>query len=194
MQAKQNKTHWLAVVGLMSAVAFISNYLSLPLGDVSRVHFGNVFCVLSGILLGPLPGGLCAGIGAFFYDLTNPLYADEALITFCLKFVIGFLAGAIAHSGGHRGDSFSRNLTGALTGSAAYVALYLAKSFIKDFYLMRNPIETVLTKLLIKAGSSLTNAAIAVAVAMLLAPIFIKAMRQAGIYDRLYPAREPDDG
>ena len=90
MSATTNKSHvyWISAVGLMSAVAFVSNFLSIPIGDVSRVHFGNVFCVLSGLLLGPLGGGLCGGIGAFLYDFTNPLYADEAVITFCMKFVV----------------------------------------------------------------------------------------------------------
>ena len=182
-------TYQLAVIGLMAAVSFVSNYLSIPIGDVSRIHFGNVFCVLSGLLLGPLSGGLCAGIGAFFYDLTNPLYADEAIITFCLKFVIGFLAGLISHWHGRRGENFVPNAIGALAGSLAYVALYLGKSYVKEYYLLRNPLETVMTKLAIKGSSSLVNALIAVVVALLLAPAFIKAMKMSGIYQKLYPTQ-----
>ena len=59
-------TRRLTLVGVMAAFCFLSNYLSIPIGDVSRIHFGNVFCVLSGLLLGPVAGGLCGGIGAFF--------------------------------------------------------------------------------------------------------------------------------
>ena len=179
----------LAAIGLMAAVSFVANYLSIPIGDVSRIHFGNVFCVLSGLLLGPVSGGLCAGIGAFFYDLTNPLYASEAFITFCMKFALGFVAGLIAHWGGRRGQSFAANLIGAVCGSVCYVILYLLKNFIEEFYLLRNPIETVLTKLSIKGVSSLTNAVIAVVVAMLLAPVFLTAMRRSGIYDKLFSDR-----
>jgi uncharacterized membrane protein len=187
----RNSTYRLAAIGMMSAVAFVSNYLSIPIGDISRIHFGNVFCVLSGLLLGPVAGGLSGGIGAFFYDLTNPLYADEAAITFALKFVIGFFAGLIAHSGGHRGENHLRNAVGASVGSLLYVGLYLLKNFIKEFYLLRNPIGTVLTKLAVRAGSSLTNAAIAVGVALLLAPVFLRAMKASGIYPRLFPPEQP---
>lgn len=189
---RRTSTYRLAAIGLMSAVAFVSNYFSIPIGDISRIHFGNVFCVLSGLLLGPVAGGLSGGIGAFFYDLTNPLYADEAVITFALKFVIGFFAGLIAHGGGHRGENHLRNIVGAFTGSALYVALYLLKNFVKEYYFLRNPIETVLTKLAVRAGSSLVNAAIAVAVAVLLAPVFLQAVKRSGIYPKLFPSGESD--
>lgn len=182
----QTNIHRLAAIGMMSAVAFVSNYLSIPIGDIARVHFGNIFCVLAGLLLGPVSGGLSGGLGAFFYDLTNPLYADEAVVTFAMKFVIGFLAGTISRIGGRRGESMAFNLMGAATGSAAYVLLYLGKNFIKEYYLLRNPMETVMTKLAIKAGTSVLNAGIAVAVAVLLAPVLIQAFKRAGLYERLF--------
>lgn len=188
MQSKpKTNSYQLAAIGLMTAVAFVSNYLSIPIGDISRIHFGNVFCVLSGLLLGPVSGGLCAGLGAFFYDLTNPLYASGAPITFVLKFVIGFLAGLMAHSGGCRGENHLRNAIGAVLGSGAYVALYLGKGFIEEYFLLRNPMETVMTKLAVKAVSSATNAAIAVVVALILCPLMLAAMKQSGIYSRLFP-------
>jgi uncharacterized membrane protein len=186
MKGKSISIYRLAAIGMMSAVAFVSNYLSIPIGDVSRIHFGNVFCVLSGLLLGPVGGGLSAGIGAFFYDLTNPLYADEALITFAMKFVLGFLAGFVAHSKGRRANLFGWNLIGAVTGSAAYVVMYLAKNFVKDYYFLRTPMQAVLIKLATRAGASVTNALIAVAVSMALLPMLKGAMKQAGIYDRLF--------
>ena len=103
---KAFNTYNLAAIGLMAAVEFVSNYFSIPLGDVSRIHLGNVFCVLAGLMLGPVRGGLCAGLGAFFYDLTNPLYVSGAPLTFCFKFVIGFFAGLFAHSKGRAGENF----------------------------------------------------------------------------------------
>jgi len=135
----------------------------------------------------------CAGLGAFFYDLTNPLYAAEAPITFCLKFVIGLLAGLISHLKGHRADKFALNLTGALMGSFAYVALYLLKSYINEYFFLRNPIETVIAKLALKAPTSSINAVIAVIFAMILCPIFIKAMKSAGIWSKLYPAKSHEN-
>ena len=92
----------LCAIGVLSAMVFVANFFSIPLPFEARVHFGNVFCVLSGLLLGPVSGGLCAGLGGFFCDLTNPIYAAGAPVTFLMKFVIGFVAGAIAFRGGRR--------------------------------------------------------------------------------------------
>ena len=177
----------LASIGVLSAMVFAANFLSIPIGDISRIHFGNVFCVLSGLLLGPVSGGLCAGLGGFFYDLFNPLYAAEAPITFCLKFVLGFITGAVAHLGGHHGDNRLQNIIGSVLGSLGYVVLYLFKNFVREYYFNRSAIETIVTKLTIKGTSSLINGLIAVFVALILFPIFLKAMRSSGIYKKLYP-------
>ncbi len=74
----------LCAIGVLSAMVFVANFFSIPLPFEARVHFGNVFCVLSGLLLGPVSGGLCAGLGGFFYDLTNPIYAAGAPVTFLM--------------------------------------------------------------------------------------------------------------
>lgn len=178
-------TYDIVFIGVLSAVVFVANFLSIQLGEVSRIHFGNVFCVLSGLLLGPVGGGLCAGIGSFFYDLCNPLYASEALITFVMKFALGGAAGWIAHGGGRKGKSFAFNLTGAITGSVLYVVLYLVKNFIKEYYLIKNPLDTVWALMLTKGGASLLNGVIAVVVAMILLPVFHQVFERSGIGKKL---------
>lgn len=184
---EKTKTYRIAAVGVLSAMVFAANFVSIPIGDISRIHFGNVFCVLSGLLLGPVSGGLCAGLGGFFYDLFNPLYAAEAPITFCMKFVLGFITGYIAFLGNSKGDNSIKNIVGAVSGSLGYVVVYLCKNFIKEFYFLRNPMETVATKLVIKGSSSLLNALIAVVVAIILLPVFRKAMKASGISQKLFP-------
>lgn len=184
MEQKNTKrftTYDLVFIGVMSAVVFVANFFSIPIGTISRIHFGNVFCVLSGLLLGGVPGGLCAGIGSFFYDLTNPLYASGALITFSMKFVLGFLAGSISHRKGLGGRSFAWNVTGAVAGSLTYVLLYLLKNFIEEYFLIKNPIDTVFALMITKGGASLINGIIAVVVAVALAPLFQKALEKSGL-------------
>jgi uncharacterized membrane protein len=171
----------IAVIGVMAAFCFVSNYLSIPIGTISRIHFGNVFCVLSGLLLGAVPGGFCAGIGAFFYDLTNPLYAASAPITFLMKFALAAVAGLVARVGGANAERFVQNLIAAVAGSLTYVALYLGKSFISDHWVLKNPIETTMVKMATKGASSLTNALIAVVFALILYPIFVRAMKAAHV-------------
>lgn len=187
MNRSSNAIYRTAAIGALTAMVFAANFLSIPIGDITRIHFGNVFCVLSGLLLGPIPGGLCAGLGGFFYDLFNPLYAAEAPITFAMKFVLGAVVGVIAHSGKSYGQNHVKNIVGAIAGSLSYVAIYLLKNFIYEYYLLRNPIETVTAKLIIKGTSSVVNGLIAVAVALLLLPVFLKAMKTSGIYKKLFP-------
>lgn len=184
-QKQKFGTYDIVFIGVMSAVVFISNFFSIQMGDVTRIHFGNVFCVLSGLLLGALSGGLCAGIGSFFYDLCNPIFAQEAFITFLTKFALGAVAGFISHRGGSRGRNKTLNLLGALAGSITYVILYLAKNFIKEYFIIKNPMNTVLTLLATKGAVSLINAVIAVVVALLLLPVFQKALERSGLGRRL---------
>ncbi|WMJ82705.1 ECF transporter S component [Oscillospiraceae bacterium LTW-04] len=188
MNRSSNAIYRIAAIGVLTAMVFAANFLSIPIGDITRIHFGNVFCVLSGLLLGPIPGGLCAGLGGFFYDLFNPLYAAEAPITFAMKFVLGALVGVIAHSGKSYGKNRTKNIVGAVVGSLGYVVVYLFKNFIYEYYLIRNPIETVMTKLAIKGASSIVNGMTAVIVALILLPVFSKAMKASGIHQKLFPA------
>ena len=190
MNRSSNTIYRIATIGVLSAMVFAANFLSIPIGDITRIHFGNVFCVLSGLLLGPISGGLCAGLGGFFYDLFNPLYAAEAPITFAMKFVLGALVGVIAHSGKSYGNNRTKNIIGAVVGSLGYVVVYLFKNFINEYYFLRNPIETVTTKLIIKGTSSVVNGMTAVIVALILLPVFSRAMKTSGIYQKLFPARE----
>jgi len=69
---KNLTTKKLTYVALFAALTFVSNYLQIPMvtpfGN-TRFHLGNVFCLLSGIILGPLYGGLAAGLGPALFDL-----------------------------------------------------------------------------------------------------------------------------
>ena len=105
----------LAVTGLLSALVFVFSWIQIPIGEVARIHLGNVFCALSGLLFGPLTGGLASGFGSMLFDFTNPLYIAESWITFITKFFIGFLAGLIAHQSGN--ISLGRDVLGASVGS-----------------------------------------------------------------------------
>ena len=169
----------LAVTGLLSALVFVFSWIQIPIGEVARIHLGNVFCALSGLLFGPLTGGLASGFGSMLFDFTNPLYIAESWITFITKFFIGFLAGLIAHRSGN--ISLGRDVLGASVGSVTYVALYLLKSFIMKFYIEGRALGAVQTQLVTKGVTSLINAVLAVVVSVLLAKAVRPALRKAGI-------------
>ena len=189
MAAKKSKfsVYTLSAIGVMTAVSFISNFISIPIGTLTRIHMGNVFCSLSGILLGPFYGGLAGGLGAFFYDFTNPLYVAEAPITLFNKFFIGFLAGLISHRGGHYGEKASLNFVGALAGNLAYTALFYLKNFISEYFLLHLEMNTIMANLMVRLTTSALQIPLTLIVTMLLAPIFLMAIQKAGIHRKLFP-------
>ena len=157
------------LIALMSALVLIFSgfriMIPLPV-DHAAIQFGNIMCVLSGLLLGPI-GGLACGIGSFLYDLTNPAYAPEAWITFITKFFIGFLAGLISHWKGRSAQIRAWNLAGAAAGSFAYVLLYLSKSLIMGKYVFDLASGSPMMLYIVpKAATSCVNAVIAIVVAV----------------------------
>ena len=177
-------TQTIVLVGLMSALVLIFSgfriMIPIPV-DNAAIQLGNIMCVLSGLLLGPV-GGLASAIGSALYDLTNPLYAPEAWITFVNKFFIGFLTGLIAHWHGRKSLSFRWNLAGAILGSLTYVLLYFGKSWLMGtFVFSLAPGSPMLIFLATKCVTSTINAVLAVAVAVPLWELIRPPLLRAGI-------------
>ncbi len=169
------------LVGVFGALVFVSNYLSVPIpvaiGDVSRIHFGNIFCLLSGFALGPVWGGLAAGIGSALYDLTNPAYIASAPFTFVFKFLLAAVCGWVANGGGANAEKHIRNILAAVSGSVVYMVLYLSKSFFQGI-LLGSEMGAVLTAVGTKTVTSSINAAIAVVVSVPLYTVLRAAIRK----------------
>ena len=69
----QNKVIPIARVvslAMMAAIVYVLTLLRFPLGG-SKVHLANAACLLSGLLFGPVGGGVAAGLGSGLYDLLN---------------------------------------------------------------------------------------------------------------------------
>jgi uncharacterized membrane protein len=54
-------------IGVMAALVCAVTFFRFPLLG-SKVHFANAMCLLSGLLMGPVAGGLAAGFGSALYD------------------------------------------------------------------------------------------------------------------------------
>lgn len=181
-------------VGFMSALVFVGSMISIPIPtvlDVSRIHLGNIFCLLAGFMLGGLKGGLAAGLGSMLYDFTNPKYIASAPITFVNKFMMAFVCGCIA--GGilrgyasaaktdEKGKRTARLFIAAAAGALTYVALYLSKGFIEDVFFLRTEVATALIDVQVKAVTSLFNAVIATVASVPLAVALKSGLRRAGL-------------
>ena len=158
----------ITLIGIMAAAVYTASaFLQIPIPTAigsTRLHMGNVMCLLSGILLGATPGGLAAGIGSMFFDLTNPAYITSAPFTFVFKFIMAWLCGKMI-SGYHTGLKI-RVISGAASGAFIYVLLYLSKTFIESRFVLGLPLEAVMLTVVQKSVVSSINAVIAVVAAV----------------------------
>lgn len=76
------------------ALCFAGTFVSIPLGT-SKVHLGNFFCILAGLLCGPFIGGIAGSLGMGFNDIAMGYGWNTYLRTFIMKFLMGFLGGYI---------------------------------------------------------------------------------------------------
>ena len=65
MKQESKWIYRVTLTAVFAALVFVSSMISVPIpvaiGDVTRIHLGNIFCLLSGLVLGPVGGGLAAG-------------------------------------------------------------------------------------------------------------------------------------
>lgn len=121
-------------IALFSSLIFVSSNISIiiPLGITNtRLHLGNVFCALSGMIIGPIYGGIASGIGSFFFDIINPLFISSAPFTFLSKFLLAFIAGKFF-------EKTKKIIFSSFLGCFSYVILYIIKSFITNMLLGMN--------------------------------------------------------
>ena len=92
-------TSRIVLIGVMAAMIVVVTFFRFPLLG-SKIHFANAMCLLAGLLLGPVGGGLAAGIGSFLYDVLFGGYDIlQAIITFVSKFAMAWLCAIIALHG-----------------------------------------------------------------------------------------------
>ena len=176
-------TKKLVLTGLLAALTCVGSAiritLPLDIAGTTSFHLGNIFCALSGILLGPWLGGLAAGLGSAIYDMFNPLYISECWLTFILKFAYGLAAGLVIQCGSKDSWSYGKALLGTIAGAAAYAALYLAKSFFYSGLLVHGlEVGPALATVVAKLPATAFNAAVAIIIAPVLAIAIKKALNK----------------
>ncbi len=170
------------VLGLMSALVYIGNYLSIPIpsvGGITRIHLGNSMCLLSGLLFGGVLGGVSAGIGGAMYDLLSPVYFTSAPATFITKFVMGFVCGSLKKT-----SEKSRVILAAVLGQLTYILLYLGKKFVENL-ILNGDVNVAFVSLGTSAISSLVNGILAVIISVPLYFLLVKALKPSAVYSLL---------
>lgn len=182
-QKSRFSTKQMVIIGLMAALVFIFSKFRIdipsPLGKTG-IHFGNIICLLAGMLFGAVPGGLAAGIGSALLDLSDPTFAPEFWITFLTKFAMGYVAGYLNF---HitRFEKGKVWLAGGL-GSATYVLLYGIKNILMGHWVKGFPWEAaILETLTLKIPVSALNGVIAVICAVILYQLLFPSLSKAGL-------------
>lgn len=175
-------------IAMMAAMVYVVTLFRFPLLG-SKVHFANAVCLLSGILLGPLQGGLAAGIGSAFYDAVSGYDLINVLITFVSKFAMAWVCGMMLASDVHaKGKGrIDRTALACLCGALTYVALYMLKTFIYQKFVYGYPMDAVWATMVAKLIPSLINAAVAVVAAPLFYHAVLPALQSSGLLARMNP-------
>lgn len=184
-QNKQWNVQKIVLIGMLAAFIFISTrFLSIPImtpAGKTMLKTANALCLLFGILFGGVSGGLAAGIGSALFDLTDPVYAPTAWITFIKFFLMAFVCGKIAHIGGANGNNKKLNLIGAISGAFLMYIMYYTEKIItlmlggSEFVPALGAVATILP-------TSVFNIIFAIVVSQILTPILRKALYSTNLY------------
>ena len=186
---KSFSTKKIALVGMMAAVVFAGNYarivIPISLGGQTAFTLANIFCCLSGLIMGPI-GGLASGIGSLLYDLTDPRFVADCWITFITKGAMGFAAGLVVKGALKQNKlTYGRALAGTAVGCIAYYILYFAKTFFYTGLLKQGlPAPGAWLLVIEKVPASVFNAAVALIAAPPITLIILQALKRSHL-DRL---------
>lgn len=95
---RKNNLKRFAILALMCALCYIGcMFLSIKVATSLYVHFGNVFCLLTALMLGGFEGGIAGAIGMGIADLTDGLHALSFPKTIVCKMAMAIVVGIFAH-------------------------------------------------------------------------------------------------
>ena len=172
METRKFSVYKLVFIAVMAAVVCVVTFFRFPLLG-SKVHFANAMCLLSGLLFGPVGGGLAAGLGSALYDaLFGGYEAVECLITFVSKFAMAWVCAMLVRGAE---DKKLRVTLACVAGALSYVALYMLKTFVFQRFVYGFPGDAVWATMLSKLPASLINAVFA----MIVTPVLYVALRAA---------------
>ena len=130
-------TRTLVTAALLAALTYIATtVIKIPTPTFGYVHIGDSFVLIAGFLLGPLTGGLSAGIGSMLSDLLGG-YATWAPGTFVIKFATAAVAALVFErlaAGVDTGRRVfklpARSIIAGIAGEAVMVAGYFLYNII----------------------------------------------------------------
>lgn len=187
VSSKLSKLTQTAILAALCFITFTFLQIKIPVpgGDMTSIHFGNVFLVLAALLLGGWYGGLAGAIGMTIADIMDPVYIFVAPKTFILKLCIGLIVGTIAHRVAHINKTNDQkyilkwSIISSAIGMAFNVVADPVVGYFYKIYLLGQPADAAKILAKISAGATLFNAVTTVVIAVViyisLRPILIKS-------------------
>ncbi len=123
-----NKIIKLVTAGLFAAITCVVTMflpIKIPVANGGYIHPGDAFVLLSGIILGPLYGGIAAGIGSMLSDLFLG-YVIYAPATLVIK-ALAAIAAAYAYRHIKKGSVI---ISGIFVGIVVTVCYYIYECFL----------------------------------------------------------------
>ena len=176
-------TKKIVISALMAALVCVASairvVIPVDIGGNTAFHLGNIFCALSGILLGPWLGGAAAGLGSLIYDvLFYPAYISECWITFLTKGAYALVSGLVICVGAKE-FGYVKSILATIAGAATYAVLYLAKTYFYSSLLIKGLTpDAALLAVIAKLPATTFNAAVAIIFAPILAVAITKALKK----------------
>ena len=130
--SKTKKLVYAALFTALCCVATLSIQIPIP-GTVGFIHPGDAFVILAGVFLGPVVGGLAAGIGSALANLLGGHFIWMPA-TFIIKGLIAFLSGW-AYYKINKTNTFSR-FVGVGIGGIFDIILVVTGYFIYGSFIM----------------------------------------------------------
>ena len=191
-QNEDSRVFRIVFIGVMAAMVYVVTLFRIPVGQ-SKIHLANAVCLLCGMLLGPVPGGIAAGLGSALYDAFYGYDLINVLITFVSKFAMAWVCGALLRAFPvEKRKNVPQMAVSAVCGALTYVALYMLKTFIYQKFVYAYPMDAVRVTMIGKLIPSLINAAAAVVAAPIFYRAVLPALRSAGILRKLNGAENAE--
>lgn len=171
MKDERKKLLKIILTGVMAAMVYVVTLFRFPLLG-SKVHFANAVCLLSGMLLGPVWGGVAAGLGSALYDAFGGGYDIlNVLITFVSKFAMAWVCGRLLQAWGGEKAGIAKRVSASALGALTYVALYMLKSLLMYGW----------AGMVSRFPASIINAGAAIVAAPIFYHALVPALKAAGI-------------
>ncbi|MEJ2250882.1 MAG: ECF transporter S component [Candidatus Lokiarchaeota archaeon] len=132
----------ISIIGIFGALTFIlTTMIKIPtIATSGYFNVGDIGVMISGILFGPIVGGMAGGIGSSLADVFSG-YSNYAIPTLIIKGMEGFIVGLIANPKKHYNKPGIRDILAVIAGGFIMVFGYFIVEII--FYNLPSSLSEV---------------------------------------------------